>query len=943
MAHDDHPPAHPHAHHHGHDEPGGGQAGGHATVDINTASRDELLAVTGIGRALADRIVEERPFADLEELRVRVRGVPRKLLEELRARGVKAVGFRRPKQVVARLTVELVLPDNERRTPVAIHVFDEDGNRLCGCAAGSNEIRFEVPDTRIGHMLTFALEPGDRHDHAVSLDVLAARNVPIVRAPFIGPQKAIDLGRIVFDPKHFKRSCCRVRGRVVRRVRLPNGRTVTRPLCNARVAICEVDVRPFTVVARLPDDLLRRLAEEVELIPIPRPDPPPLVAAARAGRAMEVAPQLAGTRHMTQPIDATHAHTFEADPPIAALAPETTATATFQRLDTTTLRATLLERIDLIKLHWCRFPWLHGRYQLDCLKTVAVDSVGRFDTDISYPCYGDRPDLYFKVEQRCGAEDWRTVHAPSIACSTHWDYCCGDEVEIVVTDTTAGLGTLIEPWAPPVYSPSDPASVGSWQLLPYTSQIFVVHAAVMWTGKVLMFSGGVEGQLPLESRVWDPVTGAFTAHSFTDDLFCAFQVVLGDGRVLVMGGSNYNGPHGRGIDVTYTFDPGSPGWVKHADMTFGRWYPTAIVMPDGSVLAVSGRAAGGPVVGEIEWFDPSTNVWSTLPSSATRVLDIYPSLHLMASGKVFYTGTRWEGGFSSPRPWIPPHTALFDPATNTWADVGPHVIPNRTEGTSVLLPPRASAAHHHGHGEEMPPPGTLTRVVVLGGDCGSPAERSSAEVIDLATPAPAWQRIPDMHHRRVNPNAVLLADGSMLVCAGITGFKWDPDPGRVLEAEILDTQSLTWSRAAVMTEGRQYHSVSLLLPDGRVLNTGSVGGSGGGTNLTSMEVFSPPYLFRGPRPRITAYPTTASYGTHFTITTPDACRIRRAALVRPGAPTHHTDSDQRYVPLEFHREGACDLHLHVPESAAVVPPGYYLLFLLDDADVPSEGKFVRIG
>jgi hypothetical protein len=388
------------------------------------------------------------------------------------------------------------------------------------------------------------------------------------------------------------------------------------------------------------------------------------------------------------------------------------------------LRTALLDRLELVKRAWCRLSWLVERYEVDCVATAPLDDEGRFDTDIRYWCYGDRPDLYFKVEQRCDGE-WETIHAPSVACTTRWDFCCGDEVEIVVTDPRAGLAAARPPYVH-VDAPGDPASVGQWQLLPYTSQVFVVHAAVMRTGKVLMFSGGVEQQMPLESRVWDPVTGGFATHAFADDLFCAFQVVLADGRVLVMGGSNFHGPHGRGIDASNTFDPGAPGWTKHADLGFGRWYPTAVTLPDGDVVVMSGNAAGGGVVSEPERFDPGTNSWATLPASAAKQLDIYPSLHLIAGGQVFYTGTRWAGGSSSPRPWAPPDTALFDPAANTWSDVGAHVIPNRTEGTSVLLPPRASAAHEHGHGEDMPPPGTLTRVLVLGGDGGTPAERASA-------------------------------------------------------------------------------------------------------------------------------------------------------------------------------------------------------------------------
>lgn len=823
------------------------------------------------------------------------------------------------------IRVNVTVPDDAGgKDPIALYLFDEDDRPLCHCLTDDTSARVDLPRRLVGHAITVVAAPVAAGRKEPTLDALRARDAPVLRVPF-DSVRLLDLGELVIPRHLFKRSCCRVRGRVVRRIQLPGGQIITRPLCNARIVICEVDVNPRRIIYQLPDDLVRRLAvDSSDLLPaLPRPQFADLRAAERADLAF-----------------GTGAHGGHAHEHVAAgtgIAARPLARELVD--DVATVRDHLVANIAVLNKYWCRFAGLFHSYDVDCIKTAPIGADGRFDTDISYFCYGDRPDLYFKVEQRCG-NTWTVVHAPTVACNTHWDYCCGDEVEIVVTSETAGLGPAFTPCVPS--SASDPAAIGQWQTLPYTSQVFVVHAAVMRTGKVLMFSGGVEGQLPKESRVWDPATGSFVAHTFADDLFCAFQVGLGDGRVLVMGGSNYQGPHGQGVNVTYTFDPGAPGWIKHANMAFARWYPTAVVLDDGRVIVSSGRA-NGPVVAQMERFDPGSNTWTTLPASANKLLDIYPSLHLMAGGGVLYTGTRWEGGSSSPRPWpSPPASALFTPVTNTWTNVAAHVIPNRTEGTSVLLPPRASAAHHHGHGEDMPPPGTLSRVLVLGGDCGSPAERVSAEILDLADPQPHWQRIADMHRRRVNPNAVLLPDGTVLVCSGITGFKWDPDPGRVLESEIFDPQSLTWRLAAVMSDGRQYHSVSVLLPDGRVLNTGSVGGQGGYTNLTSMEIYSPPYLFRGPRPRITAYAASVARGDTLVITTPDACRIRRAVLMRPGAPTHHTDSDQRYLPIDFMREGSCNLHLHIPDAPGLLPPGYYMLFILDDCDVPSIGKFVKV-
>jgi hypothetical protein len=110
----------------------------------------------------------------------------------------------------------------------------------------------------------------------------------------------------------------------------------------------------------------------------------------------------------------------------------------------------------------------------------------------------------------------------------------------------------------------------------------------------------------------------------------------------------------------------------------------------------------------------------------------------------------------------------------------------------------------------------------------------------------------------------------------------------------------------------------------------------------SMELYSPPYLFRGPRPRLSAYPTAVGRGEEFIVTSPDACRVRRAVLMRPAAPTHHTDSEQRLVPLELHRQGRCGLQLRVPPEPALLPPGYYMLFLWDDYAIPSVAKFVHV-
>jgi hypothetical protein len=233
---------------------------------------------------------------------------------------------------------------------------------------------------------------------------------------------------------------------------------------------------------------------------------------------------------------------------------------------------------------------------------------------------------------------------------------------------------------------------------------------------------------------------------------------------------------------------------------------------------------------------------------------------------------------------------------------------------------------------------------------GGDPPTSSAEVIDLTRPAPAWRSVAPMRFARRQMNATLLADGQVLVTSGTSGPGFNDVTSPVYAAELWNPATETWTTLARESVGRTYHSTALLLPDGRVLSSGS--GEGGGvpfeSSQFSAQVFSPPYLFNpdgtlATRPVITSAPSRITYGQPFTVRTPDAAAVTRGTLIRLGSVTHAFNQSQLIFPLTFSAAGATTLTATGPSSASWATPGPYMLFLVNGNGVPSTARMVTVG
>jgi Domain of unknown function (DUF1929)/PKD domain len=456
---------------------------------------------------------------------------------------------------------------------------------------------------------------------------------------------------------------------------------------------------------------------------------------------------------------------------------------------------------------------------------------------------------------------------------------------------------------------------GQWQTLSAQMPINPIHLSLMHNGNVLVVSGS--GNLPSDTDymagVWNPTTQTITTQPLTWDMFCNGMIVLPDGRPFVVGGTIQYDPFFGSLQ-TAIYDPATGIFSTMQPMAHGRWYPTATVLGNGSVMVYSGLDENSNTNTTVEiytvgqgWAGPYQSGWTP---------PLYPRMTVLPNGNVFYSGPTTS-------------SAIFNPTNQQWTMnvATTNYSGTRTYGSSVLLP-------------LLPANNYDPKIMILGG--GSPAT-ATTEIIDMGASSPKWVYGPNMSEARIEMDAVMLPNGNVLA---INGSVDDEDATtESLNADMYNPTTNTFSSAGQGAYPRLYHSGGLLMPDGTVLVVG--GNPERGTYEPYIEVYSPPYLFNSSggaatRPTITSVtPGVIGYGSTFQIQTPNAASITSAVLIRAGSPTHAFDMDQRLVGLNF-TAGSGVLTATAPPNGNIAPPGYYLLFLLNSSGVPSIAQFVQL-
>jgi len=563
----------------------------------------------------------------------------------------------------------------------------------------------------------------------------------------------------------------------------------------------------------------------------------------------------------------------------------------------------------------------------------------------------------------------------------------------------AGAQQALDAWAPqgsaqPIGLQVDDPIRG---LVPYRP----VHATLLPDGRVMLFATtGVHARAAWfrPTPIGEPLPAVVTLNgdevpvdvdppfSYTDPVtgnrlyieetpFCSGHALTADGDIFVAGGTllyqlyqassqtTVNYIYGMPNVTRYSFATGA--WSRGENMrgtgqtgSILRWYGTVTRLSDERMLVSSGYELAGVQVrrpGQQTEHHPGTqnrSIEVMLPAGGGTVV----STHDETPREVW--NPDYTHAFQIPYglPLVPANTLLMFgdagvpayffpdmPQGSRWITLSGAPRPGQrstldaaNHGTaSVMLPIRASN-FEWGYANGS--------VLQAGGGLESAMERR-IDFFELSTGS--WAQGIDLGVRRRFPATVLLPDGKVMVVSGYDTTYANPF---IRNAHYLDPRPPgSFTTGSASGEVRGYHNVALLLPDGRVLIAG--GRSRGSApsdpedEKPSFRYLYPPYLAPlgspPPRPVITAAPQTVGYGSSFTVEFSGG-PVGEVVLMGLGSMTHAFDMNQRYVQLATPSQAGNTVQVTGPEDVQTAPPGYYMLFVLNENRVPSVARFVRV-
>ncbi|KAK2592931.1 hypothetical protein QQS21_009376 [Conoideocrella luteorostrata] len=425
------------------------------------------------------------------------------------------------------------------------------------------------------------------------------------------------------------------------------------------------------------------------------------------------------------------------------------------------------------------------------------------------------------------------------------------------------------------------------------------------------------------TSLWNPTANTVTpklVDNTNHDMFCPGISINGEGKLVVTGGNS--------AQKTTFYDFESQSWTPGPDMVLPRGYQASTTLSDGRVFTIGGSWSGGRREKNGEVYDLEKQQWMNLSGAV-----VTPMLTHDAQGIYRADNHGWFFGWKN--------SSVFQ--------AGPSVAMNwyTTSGDGgVSSAGSRMTAPDSMNGNAVMFDAVKGRILAFGGSTSYQDSNATANsyiiVIDeVGAPAEVEHAGNGLWNPRAFHTSVVLPDGKIFITGGQSYAVPFSDDNAQLTPELYDPSNDRFYQQQTNSIVRVYHSVSLLLPDGRVFNAG--GGLCGNctTNHFDGQIFTPQYLLdKNGRP--VARPAIRSLkqsGFKIMLSTDGA--VSSASLIRYGTSTHTVNTDQRRVPLTLNKTGHNQYSTDVPSNPGIVLPGYYMLFVMDSDGVPSVSKTVK--
>ena len=492
-----------------------------------------------------------------------------------------------------------------------------------------------------------------------------------------------------------------------------------------------------------------------------------------------------------------------------------------------------------------------------------------------------------------------------------------------------------------IYDGADPKTVpngGVWGPTIDLPVVAVSGAVIPETNEVLVWSSWAKDDY-LHSRgytltaVWNMNDNSVTQRKVQEthhDMFCSGMSYDGKGELLVTGGDNAKSP--------CIFDPASGKWTEGNTMIITRGYQASATIADGRVFIIGGSWNGGTNYdkdGEI--YDPDTEKYSFLKNALVRPMwtdDQDSGYRRDSHGWLFgwKNDTVFQGGPSKNMNWYYTHGDGDQKPAGTRADAN-----DSMSGNAVMFD------------------AVNGKIITFG---GSPSYENSYATTDAylieidepgSQPKVTAAKNPNgegMAYARTFHTSVVLPDGGVFTAGGQSYGVPFNDSNAHLTPELYDPKTNQFNEQQPNSIVRVYHSISLLLPDGRVFNGGSGLGVSAPTNHFDAQIYSPHYLFNqdgslATRPTIDSVANkNLRAGDKLSISA--SIDVKNASLIRYGTTTHTVNTDQRRISLDSWTANEGSYETTLPGDSGILLPGPWMLFILNDDGVPSVSQTIHI-